>query len=84
MAEGNNNEENNWENKDELHMMDVCPPSQLQIPGTETLFITFRKDCCQNIGILNNEERCALNQLHIISWMEFYSGIIMMESFSDA
>ena len=25
MAEGNNNEENNWENETELHMMDVCP-----------------------------------------------------------
>ena len=25
MVEGNNNEENNWENEVELHMMDVCP-----------------------------------------------------------
>ena len=25
MAEGNSNEENNWKNEAELHMMDVCP-----------------------------------------------------------
>ena len=25
MAEGKNNEENNWDNEVELHMMDVCP-----------------------------------------------------------
>ena len=25
MAEGKNNEENDWENEAELHMMDVCP-----------------------------------------------------------
>ena len=25
MAEGKNNEENDWENEVELHMMDVCP-----------------------------------------------------------
>ena len=25
MAKGNNNEENNWENEAELHMIDVCP-----------------------------------------------------------
>ena len=25
MDEGNNNEESNWENEAELHMMDVCP-----------------------------------------------------------
>ena len=25
MAEGKNNEENNWDNEAELHMMDVCP-----------------------------------------------------------
>ena len=25
MAEGKDNEENNWDNEAELHMMDVCP-----------------------------------------------------------
>ena len=25
MAKGKNNEENDWENEAELHMMDVCP-----------------------------------------------------------
>ena len=25
MAEGKNNDENNWDNEAELHMMDVCP-----------------------------------------------------------
>ena len=25
MAKGKNNEENNWDNEAELHMMDVCP-----------------------------------------------------------
>ena len=84
MAEGKNNEENNWENEAELHMMYVCPLFTAPDPGTETLFITFRKDCCQNIIIPNSEERCALNQLHIRSLMEFYSGRIMMESFLDA
>ena len=84
MAEGKDNEENSWDNEAELHMVDVCPLFRLQIHGTETFFITFRKDIFQNIGIPNNKEHYALNQLHIISLMEYYSERIMMELFSGA
>ena len=58
--------------------------SQLQIHGTETLFINFRKGNFQNIGIPNNEEHYTLNQLHIRSLMEYYSEKNMMELFSGA
>ena len=54
--------------------------SQLQILGTETLFITFRKDYFQNIGMPNNEEHCPLNQLHIIDGILFrknYNGVLL-------
>ena len=80
MAEGSNNEENNWENEAELHMMDVCP-----------IFIaidSWYRDLVHYLqeGLFPehwNAKQRRVNQQHIRSLMEFYSGIIMMESFSD-
>ena len=46
MAEGKDNEENSRDNEAELHMVDVVLYSRLQIHGTETLFITSKKDTC--------------------------------------
>ena len=84
MAEGKNNEENNWDNEAELHMMDVCPLFTAPDSWYRDLVHYLQEGLLPNIGIPNNEERCTLNQLHIKSLMEFYLGIIMMDSFSDA
>ena len=54
--------------------------SQLQILGTDTLFITLTKDCFQNIGIPNNEEHCTSNSYQIVDGILFrnnYDGVLL-------
>ena len=86
MTESKDNEEHDWEDEAELHLMDVCPlfTSLDSTPSIETLCITFKQDCYQNIGILSKEEHCILNQPHIRLLKEYYSERIMMEFFLDA
>ena len=84
MTGNGNNEEHAWEDEAELHMMDVCPLFTAPDSWYQDLVHYLQE------GLLpehwNSKQRIVfpLNQLHIRSLMEFYSGRIMMESFSYA
>ena len=84
MTESKDNEEHDWEDEVELHLMDVCP-----------LFIapnSWYRDLVHYLqaGLLpehwnsSKEEHCVLNQPHIRLLKEYHSERIMMELFLDA
>ena len=84
MVESKDNEEQDWEDEVELHMMDVCPLFTTPDSCYQTLYITFKRDYYRNIGIRSKEEHYVLNQPPIRLLKEYYSERIMMEFSLDA